>query len=239
MFVIDRRLRFSQHLYMFSHDEIKTELIRRLDAGTVVAARVARHLKIASSRITEIRNGRRRIQPGEMKPLADYLGMIDAIPQATPISRTLQVRHWGKVAQGVWLEQTPADAGEAQYIPFDLLPNERVQEDELFAVTPEGASMNLRFRPGSVLICKRIEFTGNVARTGDYIIAQRSNHDLTELTCKRLEIDAEGNHWLHSESDQPQFQQPWNAGKPDDEYHDSDAEIKIIGKLIRSMEYFS
>lgn len=77
MSVIDAALRFSQCSGMLDHDEILAELVRRLDAKTVKANAVAEHLKIAAPRVTEMRNGARRIQPHEMAKLARFLGIAD------------------------------------------------------------------------------------------------------------------------------------------------------------------
>ncbi len=60
---------------MFTHDEIRAELIRQIDAHTVTQAAVARRLKIPASRVSEIRSGARRIQPDEMPALVSFLGM--------------------------------------------------------------------------------------------------------------------------------------------------------------------
>ena len=54
-------------------------------------------------------------------------------------------------------------------------------------------------------------------------------------SCKRLEIDAEGNYWLHSESDDPRFAEPWLIGRPDDG-HFTDMEVCIEGRVIRAVQ---
>ncbi len=86
MFVIDAGLRFSQCPGMFTHDEIRDELLRRLDAKTLTGVKVAKYLGIEPPRITEIKDGRRRIQPAEMAPLAALLEMgRQTQPEATPV----------------------------------------------------------------------------------------------------------------------------------------------------------
>ena len=64
---------------------------------------------------------------------------------------------------------------------------------------------------------------------------ERTAHDLRELTCKRIEIDQEGNYWLHSESDDPRFAEPWFIGRPDNG-HFTDMEVVIEGRVIRAVQ---
>lgn len=94
--------------------------------------------------------------------------------------------------------------------------------------------MNLRFKPGTLLICRRIPFGSGQYRSGSLVIAERTAHDLREMTCKVLRIDEDGVYWLHSESDQPQFQEPWRVGRPDEDHH-VDHEIAVIAKVVREV----
>ena len=234
--VIDSGLRFPHVGLMLSHDEIKEELIRQIDAKTVTQVAVARHLSIAPARIAEVRSGRRRIQPGEMAPLAEFLGLADADPlRGLELGEPVFIQNLGKVAQGVWLEQSSNDA-EQDVVPFDRRPKDPKPID-LFAVTPEGTSMNRRFPKGTKLICRRVPFGSGDFRSGQYVIVSRTAHELRELTCKRLEIDNKGVYWLHSESDDPKFADPWKIGKPRNDNH-SDTEITIEGRVIRAVQEF-
>lgn len=218
---------------MLTAHEIREELIRQLDAKVVKAVDVARHLGIAQARVTEMKNRERQVQQKEMKPLAEFLGLIDGEQsQISPIARTYSIQHLGKVSQGMWMEQTFMEPDDQVFVSYDARPGDP-GPDDLFAVTPIGKSMNLRWREEVQLVCRRIPFTDYPFRPGDLVIVERRNHDLHELTCKRLEIDEEGIFWLHSESDQEQFKEPWRIGRPNTDQHD-DIEIRIIGKVIRS-----
>lgn len=221
---------------MRTHDEIRAELIRQIAAGDVKQAEVARHLCIAPARIAEIRNGTRRIQPDEMPKLAQLLGMEPEPRVLDPVLSVEQIPHWGKVAQGVWLEQGQADEDARRSVPYDRMGGDAGTAD-LFAVTPEGNSMNKVFMPGTRLICRKVPFGGGAYKSGDYVIAERTAHDLFEMTVKRLEIDDDGQHWLHSESTDERFSEPWPIGKPDNGYH-SDVEVRVLGKVIRAVLSF-
>jgi SOS-response transcriptional repressor LexA len=232
--VIDSAFSFAHGIFMLTPDEIRAELIRQIEAGKVAQAAVARHLSIAPARVSEIRKGERRIQPDELLPLAELLGMAEpSASSGVDLGEPEMIPHLGKVAQGVWLEQT-TDNEALPPVPYDRFRGDPSPAN-LFAVTPEGNSMNLRFPAGSRLICRRVAFGGGQVRSGHYVIVSRSAHDLRELTCKRLEIDSEGNYWLHSESDDPRFAEPWFVGKPDNG-HFSDMEIVIEGRVIRAVQ---
>ncbi len=221
---------------MLSAVEIREELIRQLDAKTVTGAGVAKALNIAPARVTEMRKRERRVQQEEMQPLALLLGMVEREPTLTQVQSVTPVQNWGKVAQGVWLEQTEIDPDDVTFVAYDRLPGDTAPV-ELFAVTPEGASMNQAFMPGVQLICRRIGGTDEWLLDGDYVIAERSNHDLRELTCKRVRKDDRGRFWLHSESSDDRFAQPWLIGGNGDGEH-TDIEVRVIGKVIRAVQNF-
>jgi len=231
--VIDSPLRFSHCAPVPTHDEILAELIRQIDAGLVKQADVARALGIAPARVQEMRKGTRRIQPDEMPPLAALLGMTNSSPPLAKIQQSKAIPHWGKVAQGVWLEQSFVDPENPESVPYDREAGDPAS-DNLFAVTPEGTSMNKLFPPGMKLICERIPFGDREPESGALVIVQRSAHDLYELTCKRFVVDDEGVRWLHSESTDPAHQRPMRVGK-DGDGADSDVEIQIIGEVLRGV----
>lgn len=232
--VIDGALRSAQLGDMLTHEEIRAEMIRQIEAGEVKQVAVARHLNVAPARIAEVRKGTRRIQPDEMPRLAELLGMTKPeIVRRLPVDSVTHIPNLGRVAQGIWIEQSSAPEGA--FVAYDRMRTDPPPID-LFAVTPEGNSMNLRFLPGTQLICRFVRFGIGGFRSGDYVIASRHAHDLHEMTCKRVEIDTDGVYWLHSESSDPKFSVPWRIGKPDTEQHADDMEVEVIGKVIRAVQ---
>lgn len=221
---------------MLTADDIREELIRRLDEKKVSGVAVARALCIAPARVTEMRKRERKVQQNEMRPLAEFLGMVEAPPMGFPIAGLKEIPNLGKVAQGVWLEQSELDPDLHETVAYDQRPGDPSPTD-LFAVTPEGNSMNLRFMPGTQLICRKVPFGSAIYLSGDYVIAQRQAHELVELTVKRLEVDEDGIYWLHSESTDPRYAEPWQIGKPDESHHD-DNEVSILAKVIRAVQDF-
>jgi phage repressor protein C with HTH and peptisase S24 domain len=232
--VMDTGLRLSQLAEMLTAQEIREELIRQIEGGKRKPVEVARHLGIAPARVREMQLRTRRVQQDEMQPLAQFLGMT-AVGEAPPAVRaTDYIPNLGKVAQGVWLEQTDWETGaETDFVPYDRLDGDPPPTD-LFAVTPDGNSMNRVFMPGMKLICRRVPFGLTHVRSGDYVIVARTAHNLHELTCKRLHIDDEGVYWLNAESDDPRFQEPWRIGRPTDD-HFTDDEVQLIGKVVRAV----
>ena len=236
--VIDEGNSATHLSHMITHDQIRAELIRQIDAGIVQQAAVARHLKIAPARVAEIRKGTRKIQPNEMPPLAELLKMVELETNRGDLSEGVSaIPNWGRVAQGVWMEESSFGVEYSDnFVSYDRFSGDGSAVD-LFAVTPEGTSMNQRFPIGTKLICRRVPSDLGTFRTGSFVIVQRSAHDLHELTCKRVEIDDRGVFWLHSESDDPKFADPWRIGSPDENHHD-DIEIRVIGKVIRAVQDF-
>ena len=47
-------------------------------------------------------------------------------------------------------------------------------------------------------------------------------------------VDDEGAFWLHSESDDDRFKEPWRIGYPDEDYH-ADIEIRVVAKVVRDV----
>jgi len=234
--VIECGFRSAHLAEMLTADQIRDELICQLDAGLIKGADVARALCIAPARITEMRNEKRRVQQSEMAPLAELLGMTEKGASETKIESVYKIANLGKVAQGVWLEEDSIEPDEQQTVFYDRMRGDPPPVD-LFAVTPEGSSMNQCFLPGTQLICRRVPFGSSDYKPGDYVIAERKAHDLVEMTVKRLEIDNDGNYSLHAESDDERYKQPWPIGKPDRDQHD-DQEIRIIAKVIRAVRDF-
>jgi|GEM_PF-5946735 len=62
---------------MLTHEAIREELIRQLDAKMIKGKDVAAALGIDPARITEMRKYERRVQAEEEEPLARFLGMED------------------------------------------------------------------------------------------------------------------------------------------------------------------
>jgi phage repressor protein C with HTH and peptisase S24 domain len=217
---------------MLTHDEILTELIRQVDAKIIRQTDIAVALNIAPPRIVEMRAGKRRIQPNEMPILASLLGLTTKTKKnTTPLTGKHEVKILGKVAVGIWVEQTFIEKDEAETIDYDRMPGDPSAEN-LFAVIPEGDSMNLVFPTGSILICRHLYSGFADVRSGDYVIVERENHDLREMTCKRLEVADDGDYLLCSESTNPRFKEPMRVPRSYEDEH-VDVGINVLGRVVR------
>jgi hypothetical protein len=113
MSVIDACLRFSQCPAVIDHEDIRDELIRRLDAKTLKARDVASLLNIAPPRITDMRKRERRVQQHEMVPLARFLEMGDDIVSEAPVTM-MPVRFPSEERLSEMLKSLLAHAGQMQ-----------------------------------------------------------------------------------------------------------------------------
>lgn len=135
MSVIDGALRFPHGVPMVTHDEILAELLARLADKRVKGADIARLLGIPPSRVTDIKNGGRRIQQDEMPVLAEFFGMGE-VEGAKPETNVVWVPVIGIAAAGCWRE--------AIEVPAYLVPQlKRPGCNQAFAVQVDGDSMDL------------------------------------------------------------------------------------------------
>lgn len=171
----------------------------------------------------------RGIEKKDVLALAGLTGELEATivekPRATEEGEWLTVK--GSVAAGVWREQSQWTESEQYSVRFGPSP---FNLEHRFAVRMDGLSMNRTIQPGADLECLFVKFSPIPPRAGDLVIAERRNHDLVELTCKRLAMDGD-EYVLLCESYEPEFQEPIRIGKPDaDDFTDN--EIAIVGIVL-------
>jgi transcriptional regulator with XRE-family HTH domain len=149
-------------------------------------------------------------------PIADMLA-LDAQP-------TGSIPLVGVVSAGQWGEALTLEIDEQEFVPVPVRDAENA-----FAVRVEGRSMDLRYPPGTLLICKRFEDLGRGPQCGERVIVQRRAGSLWEATCKKLVEDDDGVPWLVPESSDPRHQAAIRADR------DSEAdEIVLHAKVIAS-----
>lgn len=160
------------------------------------------------------------------------IDMIDAPPvrfQNLPAERYL-IEVVGAVAAGVWREQTNWASSDRYQIEVGPPP---FPNAERFAVRMDGRSMDLTIPPGSELECLRAGFGSRVEpQPGDLVIVARQAHDLTEMTCKRLDRDGE-TYLLRAESTLAEFADPIIIGAPDRDSITDDT-VQVIGIVLRA-----
>lgn len=133
----------------------------------------------------------------------------------------------GSVQAGVFRVESEWAAAERYDVRFGKPPYVGA---ERFGVRMEGLSMNRTIPHGADLECLWIKFARMEPQPGDLVIVERTRHDLTEMTCKRL--GKEGDELvLLCESTEPEFQDVIHVGKPDPDAI-TDDETRIIGIVL-------
>lgn len=131
---------------MIGDQEIREELIRWLDQGRVQPSQIAELLNIPRSRVTEMRNRKRRVQQQEMPILVEFLKMGEAaavLPEgAIPVTG---IPHLGEVPAGPWRE---AIKSSSRYIPAP----QPGMPDSAYALTVTGNSMDKVAHDGATII---------------------------------------------------------------------------------------
>jgi hypothetical protein len=133
------------------------------------------------------------------------------------------------VNAGVWREQTDWTPDEI----YQVKVGAPLVEGERFGAVVEGRSMDKRLPAGTILECVKLIGSGITPADGDYVIAERSQGPLHELTCKRLRILPGGSYELHAESTLPEFANPIVIGKPDHDFVGED-ETRIVAVVVRA-----
>lgn len=215
----------------------------------ITDADVSEALGVERSVANKVLNGRVAINPKRFDQMAalfqvslDHmlfrLGISGQNPLAYNercIKSSPEIMVWGKVATGVWMEENPVDPDKPfpKTVPYDQMAGDFGSE-HLFAVEPEGESMNLTFMLGTILICRRVAFGVGTVESGDYVIVARKNHGLYEMTCKRIELDENEDFLLFSESSNPKYAEPIKIPKSTDfEFFDGD--VTVVGVVIRQV----
>lgn len=157
------------------------------------------------------------------------LDVLRAPPLLADADETLEIA--GIVQAGIWRAEVSLPQEDRYRIKVGPPP---VAGAERFAVRLEGASMDKVIPPGSDLECLRVAFGSVEPKPGDLVIVERTRHELTELTCKRLALD-NGNWVLRAESTKDEFQGDIVVGKPDRDLAIDD-ETRVVGIVVRAYQ---
>lgn len=166
-----------------------------------------------------------KINPGWLLAL----DTIKAQPKGQEQETEIEVS--GLVQAGVWRVPAPLPKSERYKVEVGPPP---FPGSERFVVHLVGRSMDLVIPPNSDLECLRVPFGTTEPVDGDIVIVERVNHDLVEMTCKRLAL--RGNEWvLRAESTLPEFQEEIRIGRPDRDSQ-SDEPIRVTGIVLRAFQ---
>ena len=172
MSVIDEVMPVTRWWPVITADDIIRALIEQLDAKAIRAKDVAAALGIAPARVTEMRQGARRVQQHEMEPLASYLGLTADAREATTTNATVVAMEgasledapenlpvWGtglgaeREVEGNAIEQTLLNTGEI--IEYVARPAILKRKGFAYALYVQGSSMHPALPDGEMAVaCK-------------------------------------------------------------------------------------
>lgn len=197
---------------------------------------LAKVLGIAPPRITEIILGERGVKVAETKKMADYLEWdeqhlterLRGDSQLSPsILRNIRVR--GTVEAGFYREAL--EWPEEEWYSSGVSPLKKFEHLPQFALEVRGSSMNLKYKPGTILICVNLIHLGRDPVPPEKVIVTRSlPNGLVEATVKELHKKDDGTWWLIPRSDDPAHQAPIPL-TADDPFGDND-DLKITALVI-------
>ncbi len=144
------------------------------------------------------------IAPAELLPL-DQQPAIEAgvEPVASPFIN-LEVR--GDVQAGAWSEIHERPSDDWEVVPVPRPDGHRRH----IGLRVRGASMNLEYPEGTILVCVPFADYNHRVSTGDHVIVRRRHPEtgLFESTVKELRLDDRRRSWLWPRSTDPEHQTP-------------------------------
>ena len=200
-------------------------------------------LGLPPPRVTELLNGKRRIQLDELIPMARFLEMpvgalmnvVDMGPEDREnkhIPGMDSINMKGVVEAEVWVEQTEIPFGEQEYI-YAPAPTEKYFG--LYGLRVSGDSMNRLYKSGTILMVVPIDEYYEQYRSGLKVICRRQENDRFETTVKELEIK-DDRYWLWPRSDHPEHQRPIEIPPPHSwpMHSDNGPEYDVIAVVVGS-----
>lgn len=179
-----------------------------------------------------MRTGKQRPTLGSAAGICAALG-VDLSEVVKGVQVATEAEEWLTVCRtvnaGVWREQTDWATDDV----YQVRVGAPIVDGDRFGAVVEGRSMDRILPPGTILECVNLLGSSVVPVTGDYVLAERKQGPLHELTCKRLRILPNGSYELHAESTLPEFSRPLFIGKPDKNYA-GENETRIVAIVVRA-----
>lgn len=154
----------------------------------------------------------------------------EVVPAPVMDAAAIAVR--GTVQAGVWRHVEPDEHTVQEYV---RVPLDRAYDGlRVYGLRVAGASMNLVYPPGTILLCVKLLDLGREPRNGERVIVLRQREgDGSELTVKEFRIEPNGEHRLYPRSTHPAFQEPLQLPKG----KDAGEIIEVQSVVIASVKY--
>jgi repressor LexA len=154
----------------------------------------------------------------------------EVLPSDLPGAALISIR--GTVQAGIWRHVEP----DSDYVAESIrVPLDRSFDGlRVFGLRVAGASMNLVYPPGTILICVKLMDVGREPRHGERVIVLRHRDgDGSELTVKEFRRDPDGRVRLYPRSTHPDFQEPIEFTQPGERA----ATVEVQALVIASLTY--
>lgn len=197
---------------------------------------------IGSSRqqMMRLEKGERRLTTEWMQKIGNALG----VPPShllregdAPASALSAVTVVGAVQAGVWRPamEWPEDDRYSVAVPHGHWYSE--PHYRAFGLEVRGASMDLEYPAGTVLICIPVGCYPHGIGDEDHVVVQQRDPATgdVEATVKELRIDDQGRAWLVPRSSQPEHQTPIKYTTPADEngWHDAGCrDVEVVAVVV-------
>lgn len=204
-------------------DEVAEWVSRTLKAAGISYAKASRALGLPTDAISKVARGERDLSATEMAQIAEIAG--GELPAATletgPRPRYVPVV--GEVAAGLWRDVS--DFVDFNYSILSAI-EARWPANSVCAYKVVGESINLRAGDGDHVIVLAHDQAPRCLQSGDWVVVERTRHDLRERTVKLAKQGAGGEWELWPQSTDPRHKDPILLGQHDGEI------IELVGFVL-------
>jgi len=205
-------------------------------------AGLAKALRIAPARVTEILSGDRKVASAELQPLSEYLdmsipavmnklGVTDQYAQFLDLGKFVAVEVRGYVQAGIYRQSVEIPEAERGTVMIPRIAG----NPTLFGLEVRGDSMDQVFKHGDVVVCQHfLHYTGPFW-DGMFVIVEHIQGDEFEATVKELWVN-NGRYWLRPRSNNPAFQSTMEVPPPETWAEWDSEEYRISAVVVKSIQ---
>jgi len=204
-------------------EEVAEWVTKTLKEAGISFAKASRALGLPPDAISKVARGARDLSATEMAQIADLAGgELPAIAlESGPRPRYVPVV--GEVAAGLW-----RDVNDFVDISHSILSavDARWPAHSVCAYKVVGESINLKAGDGDHVIVLSHDQAPRCLRSGDWVVVERTRHDLRERTVKLAKQGPSGEWELWPHSTDPRYKEPVILGAHDGEV------IELVGFVL-------
>lgn len=204
-------------------DEVAEWVIRTLKKAGISYAKASRSLGLPTDAISKVARGERDLSATEMAQIAELAGGELPATALETGPRPRYVPVLGEVAAGLW-----RDVGDFVDFNYSILSSieARWPANSVCAYKVVGESINLRAGDGDHVIVLSRDQAPRGLQSGDWVVVERTRHDLRERTVKIAKMNSYGDWELWPQSSDPRFKDPILLGQHDGEI------VEVVGFVL-------